>query len=164
MNVIDYAIRMERAAETFFERLGHDTRDNELKGICDILASEERKHVERLDALKGQVDAGDADSTLVERAWHVKNGFEKLLEGGDIIHDLGLDRDGFGHVVKAEEEYIKLLEGMAEAETNKAAGVLLKKIADDEREHLQRMQSVYEFIESPRTYLEWGEFSNLKTL
>jgi rubrerythrin len=44
----------------------------------------------------------------------------------------------------------------------------LKKVchlqAEKEREHLEMLEKIYFFVEEPRTYLEWGEFSNLKSL
>jgi hypothetical protein len=35
-------------------------------------------------------------------------------------------------------------------------------IADDERKHLDIVKNIYTFVESPKNFLAWGEFSNLK--
>ncbi len=37
-------------------------------------------------------------------------------------------------------------------------------LAEDEKEHLSIVENIYEFVEKPRTFLAWGEFSNLKEL
>jgi len=41
---------------------------------------------------------------------------------------------------------------------------LCMRLADQEREHLSKIENIYSFVEDPWTYLEWGEFSNMKTL
>jgi hypothetical protein len=38
----------------------------------------------------------------------------------------------------------------------------MRRIAEEERHHLEVMENIYDFVESPRTYLAWGEFSNLR--
>ncbi|MBI5656188.1 MAG: ferritin family protein [Geobacter sp.] len=164
MNIFDYAIRIESEGNQLFQRLGHETTNNELKRIYGLLASAEQEHIGTLEAMKREIDPNDAESSLVERAWQVKSGFRKLLESSDVLHELKDDPDGFWHIVKAEEENIKLLEGMAAAELKDEARVLLSKIADDEKKHLEIIEGIYEFIETPHTYLEWGEFSNLHPL
>ena len=39
---------------------------------------------------------------------------------------------------------------------------LLLMIAHEERKHLSIVENIYTFVESPKSYLAWGEFSNLK--
>ncbi len=75
-----------------------------------------------------------------------------------------MDPDGFYHVVKAEEENIRILEGMAASEPSETASLLLQELADDERKHLEIMENIYDFVEKPHSYLECGEFSNLNQL
>ena len=41
---------------------------------------------------------------------------------------------------------------------------MLAWLANDEKRHLERIEEIYDFVETPRCYLEWGEFSNLRSL
>jgi hypothetical protein len=41
---------------------------------------------------------------------------------------------------------------------------VLERIVSDEKDHLSKIENIYEFMETPHTYLEWGEFSNLHPL
>lgn len=164
MNVLDYATRVEEEGLRLFERLEHETENRELKEIFELLADTKREHCESLETMKQQISPADAESTMLERAREVKSGFRTLYESSDAMHQLRTDPDGFLHIVKAEEEAIRLYEGMAAAETHPSARVLLQKIADDEKKHLEVIENIYDFIEAPRTYLEWGEFSNLHSL
>ena len=40
----------------------------------------------------------------------------------------------------------------------------LLQLAEEERRHLEVVENIYAFMESPRTYLAWGEFANLEQL
>ncbi|HEY6838880.1 MAG TPA: ferritin family protein [Geobacteraceae bacterium] len=164
MNVIDYALRMENEGEHLFELLSHEMEDPERKEIYELLASAEKDHIEKLESLKKLVDPEDARSTMAERARNLPSGFGKLLGNGDLLHKLRYDEDGFVHVIKAEEENISLLEGMAAVDPNEKARALLSSIVEEEKEHLTMMEYIYEFLEAPHTYLEWGEFANIHQL
>jgi rubrerythrin len=164
MSVFDYAIRMYEQGAEVFERLFHDTTDPDLERIFGLLAAREREYILELAAMKQTVNPEDADSVMVDRAWHVKSGYEKLLENGDIMHELRTDADGYEHIVKAEEENIRMLEGMAAAEPHGAARILMHQMAESKRRQLEEIENIYDFVETPRTFLEWGEFSNLHPL
>jgi rubrerythrin len=164
MNAIDYMIRIEEDGLNLYEILSDGARDRELKEIFELLAERQRSHLSALETLRESVGPDDAESGLLERATHVENGFRRLLNSHDMLHELKNDHDAFVHVLKAEEDTIKLLEGMAKAETRITTRTLLERIAEDEKAHLTNIENIYEFIEAPRTYLEWGEFSNLHPL
>jgi dsDNA-binding SOS-regulon protein len=94
----------------------------------------------------------------------VVNGFRRALYNCDLPKEFKQDADAFDHIVKAEEGIIELLDGMAKAEPEENTRELLVLLAEEEKLHLSRMENIYEFIEAPRSYLEWGEFSNLHPL
>ena len=100
----------------------------------------------------------------MDRAGQMVNGFRRTLSSSDLPKEFKQDADAFGHIVKAEEEVIDLLDGMAKAEPEGNTRELLALLAVEEKRHLSRMENIYEFIEAPRSYLEWGEFSNLHPL
>jgi rubrerythrin len=82
----------------------------------------------------------------------------------DLNKEMRNDRDAFEHVVHAEDEMIKLCEGMAKAEEEEKVKALLNWFVKDEKRYLEEIEGIYEFVEAPHCYLEWGEFSNLHTL
>jgi rubrerythrin len=164
MSAIDFMLRTEEDGLRLYEELGYEARDPELKEIFELLAERQRNHLDELATLKKSVDPADTDSTLVERTCHLANGFRRLLESNDLLRELKNDRDAFYHILKAEEETIELLEGMAKAEPQENTRIILERIAEDEKNHLSTIENIYEFIEAPHTYLEWGEFSNLHPL
>jgi rubrerythrin len=147
-----------------YEALACDSPNSEIKTIFNLLADSQRKHLGELLELKESKELIGADSKLVERATHLTNIFRKLLDSRDLQAELKLDPDAVWHILSAEEDYIKLLEGIEKAEPEERIRELIGRMVEDEKEHLEQIVSIYEFVKAPQTFLEWGEFSNLHAL
>ena len=164
MNAIDYMIGFEEDGLHLYELLAFDCANDELRTTFNLLADSQRGHLTELLDMKGKIGTVGSESTLVERAECLTNGFRRLLESHDIHRELKSDPDAVWHILNAEEGYIRLLEGMAKSEPVDEVRDLLERMVEDEREHLDKIVNIYEFIKAPHTYLEWGEFSNLHSL
>jgi rubrerythrin len=164
MNVLDFMLQIEQDGLHLYETLAMETSSAERKEIFELLADAQRRHLATLNSLKESVRSADVESTAAERARHLPNGFRRLLESHDILAELKKDPDAFEHVVKAEEENIRLLQGMAAAEPHLPARTILEKFVAEEEQHLAKIENIYDFIEAPHTFLEWGEFTNLRPL
>lgn len=164
MNALDFMTRFEEDCLRFYETLGRDEHNRELNELYGLLADSQRKHLDALAAVRKTARSDDAESELVDRAGHVINGFREALFTHDIAKEMRHDRDAFAHVLHAEEEMIKLCEGMAKAEPNLNTKALLTWLAENEKHHLKEIAEIYDFVEAPDCYLEWGEFSNLRAL
>lgn len=158
MNVFDFAMEMEMDGKAHYERLAAEATTTEFKNLFSMLADAEQAHYDALKAMKNGVDAAKADSKVLEKA---KNIFDKLLTVKEARNS---PPDGYLQAVKAEEESIRLYEEAAEKENNEYTRKLLLFLAGEEKEHLSIVKYIYEFAEAPRTFLAWGEFSNLKEL
>jgi len=164
MDAIEFMARFEEDGLRFFETLGAESTDTERKELFDLLADNQKRHLGSLEKMKENLHGIETDTTLVERAGMVVNGFRRTLCSYDLPKEFKQDTDAFDHIVKAEEGVIELLAGMAKAEPEENTRVLLALLAEEEKRHLSRMENIYEFIEAPRSFLEWGEFSNLHPL
>ncbi|HZV81471.1 MAG TPA: ferritin family protein [Geobacteraceae bacterium] len=159
MNVFDFAMKMEADGKALYEKLAEETGVSELKTIFTLLASAEDEHCKAIGAMKKKTPAGNAESKVLG---HARSVFQGLLDRKSALDLLKEDRDGYSHAIKFAIAGIKLYETMATKETNPATANILKKLADDERKHLEILENIYDFVEAPKDYLAWGEFSNLK--
>jgi rubrerythrin len=164
MNALEFMTKFERDCLSFYEALGREAKDRERKELYELLADTQKNHLQRLEEIMGSQGLIEADSELLDRTAPLDFGFHKLLIDHELIKALRYDQDAFDHVVHAEEDVIRLFEGMARAEKQEGIRQMLAMLADDEKEHLAEIEGIYEFIERPHSYLEWGEFSNLKPL
>lgn len=164
MNTLEFLSQFENNCLSFYKALADEASDPELKGLYELLADSRQRHFDLLGRLKEVVRSEDLTSELTERAGHLVNGCRVALAARDLGKEMKGDRDAFGHVSSAEDEMIKLCEGMARAEAGVQVKALLDWFVEDEKRHLEEIGEIYEFVEAPHCYLEWGEFSNLHPL
>jgi rubrerythrin len=159
MNVFDFAMEMELDGKAHYERLAEVTPVAGLKSIFTMLAADEQKHYEAIQAMKTGNYRSMAGSAVLDEAKNVFRGLEseKALLGG-----LHKDLDGYRYAMHIEADSVKLYEDMAKKENSAECVQLLLKIANEEKKHYNIMENLYDFVLAPQNYLAWGEFSNLK--
>lgn len=164
MNTLEFLSQFENDCLSFYRALAAETADPELKRLYGLLADSRQRHFDLLGSLKEVVRSEDLTSELTDRAGHLDNVCRLALTARDLGKEMKGDSDAFGHVIHAEHEMIRLCEGMARAEAGVQVKALLDWFVEDEKRHLKEIGEIYEFVEAPRCYLEWGEFSNLHPL
>jgi rubrerythrin len=149
---------MEEEARTYYEKLATATTVPELKNLFSMLAAAEQEHHDALVEMKGSADPQKAEFKALQEAACL---FKPLLAKRDLMAELKEDPDAYKHVVKEEEEGARFYEELAAQAKDEGARKVLLMIAAEERKHLSIVENIYSFVESPKTYLAWGEFSNL---
>ncbi len=159
MNVYEFAMEMELDGKAHYERLAKDTTIAGLRNIFTMLAADEQKHYDTVQAMQTGDYGTVADSAVLDEAKNVFQGLmnEKTLAGG-----MRKDLDGYRYAMHVEADSVRLYEDMAKKESSAECVQLLLKIANEEKKHYNIMENLYEFVLSPEYYLAWGEFSNLK--
>jgi len=159
MDVIECAIKREQEAKIWYEQLAAGVTTPELKELFTILAASEDEHCRALTGLKADNSATAAAFIALDGAACV---FGPLLAQRDVVETLKHDSDGFRHIIVEEEETIRQYEELAAQTGDEGLRKLFGSLAAEEKRHLNIVENIFEFVESPRTYLAWGEFSNLK--
>ena len=162
MNILECTINMKQEARIHYEKLAEIATDDNLKRLFSLMASAEGEHIGKLvemqESMSMHKDPG-LDTLDIRKC-----AYSTHIDLGHLAEALRNDPDAYRHVEQAEAETIEFFDELG----NHAGSEELKKIcrlqADKEREHLAMLENIYLFVEEPRTFLEWGEFSNLKTL
>ena len=162
MNILECTIKMKQETRAHYELLAETVTNKELKQLFSLLAAAEDEHIDKLTALKATMNRLNAqDLNRLEESVCV---YSPHIDPLHLAQALRHDPDAYRHVVKEEEETIEFFDQLC----SQAEGDQLKRIcrlqAAKEREHLEMLENIYSFVEDPRTYLEWGEFSNLRSL
>lgn len=159
MKLNECAIKMERETQSHYERLSNMVSNDELKRLFSLIASVKLEHINRLTALEEKSDETgkvDVDESLCSYSPYI--GPWRLAEA------LKDDADGYRHLEQEEKSMIEFFEELGSRTEDDEVKKICRIQADKEREHLETLERIYSFVEEPRTYLEWGEFSNLKSL
>jgi rubrerythrin len=161
MNVFDCAIKIEEEAKKYYEGLEARVSDPEMKNLFSMLAASEEEHRKNLIRLKASKATAKAHMEGLDgKACR----FRPLLSQQELLEESENDPDLYKFTVREAEQEIKFYEQLAAMARDEATRKSLKLLADEERRHLTTVENIYAFVEEPKTYLEWGEFSNLKPL
>jgi len=129
--------------------------------LFTLFAGAEDEHREKLVALKDTMKTGTLSFNALDESVCV---FSPHIDPRHLAESLRNDPDAYRHVVHEEEETIEFFDQLKKQTENEQMKKVCQALADKEREHLTMLENIYFFVEEPRTYLEWGEFSNLKSL
>ena len=159
MNVFDFAMQMERDAETFYRKLAGESQIVGIAKIFTDLADDEQRHWKLFRALQQQQAPGAmADSMALEKA---KNIFHEILAQKEELPPVVSNLEGYRYAMKLEAEGVRLYADAAKREKNEEIKQLLLRIAKEEESHFNIVENVYRFVNAPSQYLAWAEFSNL---
>ncbi|HEY5521684.1 MAG TPA: ferritin family protein [Desulfuromonadaceae bacterium] len=161
MNIFEFAMKMELDGKEYYEKLAAETAVVGLKTIFVNLAADEQKHYDTILAMKSGTSGAMTDSTVLKEA---KNLFTDLMGDRNIVVSLQSSLDGYEQARKIEAESVRFYEDAAGKESNPDTAKLLLRIANEEKNHYNIMDNLYDFTLAPQNFLAWGEFSNLKEL
>jgi rubrerythrin len=160
MNVYDFAMKMELDGKAFYEKLSAGTTIAGLKNIFSMLADDEQKHHDTVKEMREKAGKAEmADSKTLEQA---QNMFIDLMAGKDLLDTMKEDLDGYRLALKIEADSVRFYENAAKRERKESVKAILLRIADEEKEHFNIVENIFDFVLRPKYFLAWGEFSNLK--
>lgn len=161
MNIIDCTIKMRQEARANYANLSQAVADKEMKRLFSLLALAEDEYLDKLLAIKAENRVSRAADYQLSSSVCA---YKTQLKAANLGETLKNDTDAYLHVMKDEENSIAFFDRLAGSAENETMRKVCLAVAEKEQEHLQIIENIYAFVEAPRTYLEWGEFSNLKSL
>ncbi len=159
MDLIECAMKREREAKVWYEQLAENVTTPDMKELFLILAASEDEHCRALAGLRSGNGEASADFESFDDA---VCSFKPLLAKQNGVDVLKGDPDGFRHVITEKEDSIRLFEDLASRGGDEGIRNLLGSLVAEKKRYLSMVENIYAFVESPRTYLAWGEFSNLQ--
>lgn len=164
MNIIEFAMKMERDGQAFYEKAAAAAPQPELKEIFLYLAREEERHF----AFFKNMHEGDTKAAIKVLGSNTlaktKNVFVHLIEenGGDVT--FGADvRKAWTEALKIEEKAVKLYSEEAKKEKDPERKELLERIAEEERSHVYLIDNMLSFMSDPQTFADSQNFKNFKS-
>jgi rubrerythrin len=153
---------MKEETHEHYVQLAGIAPDNEMKRLFTLLAAAEEEHIGKLVAMKDNINKiGTIPFNKLDESVCV---FSPHIDPRLLAESLKNDPDAYRQVVHEEEETIEFFDQLKNQADNEQMKRVCQALADKEREHLTMLENIYFFVEEPRTYLEWGEFSNLGSL
>ena len=162
MNVFDCAIKIEEEAKAYYEGLEAESDQPEMKHLFSMLAASEEEHRKSLIRLKSSIVPAKA---RLEGLDGTACSYRPFLTQRELLEEeAGNDPGLYRFTVREEEQEIKFYEELASIARDEVTRNSLLMLAEEERQHLNRIENIYAFVEAPKNYLAWAEFSNLQEL
>lgn len=155
MKVLNFAQAIDESARLFYEEMAARADNVGVRSIFHKLAEDEVALLNhhRVLALQGDIP----DSETLDEGMNV---FEHLRHQEDYLQ-VADDVSAYRLALDAERDLTKLYWRAANTEANPEVRELIVRIAQNEQQHMEEVESLYEFTNAPNNYLAWGEFSNL---
>ena len=162
MEILEFAMKMERDGKAFYEQAASKANRPELKKIFTTLAEEELRHFKIFKNLKEGMHS-EAKTIFEQRGQTIsiaKNLFQQLTEEGKTTL--------YGDDVKAvwkeareiEEKSEKMYREEADKETDETRKELLNKIADEEKNHIYLVDNMISFMNDPQGFAASADFKH----
>ena len=159
MNLFEFALKMEKEGQAYYEKLADQTDLPGLKTIFSRLAEDEQNHYAIFQRLQAGQTAPDLQqsSTLDQ----VENIFADLPLPEVASKNLAETLEAYRYDMKVEADSVALYKKGAVEEDNPKTKELLLRIAAEEQRHFDIMENVFHFANAPNQYLADAEFTNL---
>ncbi|MBN1671786.1 MAG: ferritin family protein [Kiritimatiellae bacterium] len=158
MDIFEFALKMERDGEAYYRELAEKSTDPGLASILKMLAEEEVRHAELIEALAGGSAAEAEAATVLTDA---KNVFVKMKEEqrefSFHISQIDLYKKAQELEKKSQDFYAAKAEEAADGRQKK----LFLQLAEQEKQHDFLLDNIIEFVSRPQTWLENAEWHHL---
>lgn len=161
MNIIECAVKMKEERRNHYEQLAEFADDKDLKRLALLLADANSELIKQLGLLNKSPEVASLTEAALSADVCV---FSPRFDAKHPEIALSRDSDAYRHVVKEIKESVEFYDQLGAENESEQMKAIYRKLAELEREHLSVVENIYSFVEDPRTYLEWGEFSNLRPL
>ncbi|MGB5107697.1 MAG: ferritin family protein [Candidatus Zixiibacteriota bacterium] len=163
MNVFEFAMKMEKDGQNFYESEAAKSKNPALKKIWQQLAGDEIKHYEIFKRFRdGDVNEAKAMAELGTQILNTaKTIFEQLPKSGT---DFNFGDDVIAAWNKAqhlENETEKFYREKAVEEKLPDVKSAFKLLADEEHKHVVLIEHVLAFLHEPKSWLDDAEWSNI---
>ncbi len=158
MDIFEFALEKEQLAHETYKKLAQAVSSDSLKGILNLLADEELKHVEMVRTLQQNQSVKIPPTELLVEA---KQMFEKICAAGENIDFSNSDSDLYRKARRIELEARDYYNARAEEADDEGLKNILKRLAAEEQKHYVLVDHLCQFVERPQSYLEDAEFVHL---
>ena len=158
MNILQYAMQMEKDGEEFYRDLAANVENAGIRSILAMLADEEARHYRVL----ADIEQGSAEVPETDLLNHAKNVFAEMKDTGRTFHLDEAQVDLYLEAQAIEQKSIDFYTEKAAVVPQDAQRQLLTRLAQEEKKHYFLLENIIDFVSRPTTWLENAEFCHLE--
>ena len=160
MNLLEYAIQMEKDGEAFYRKLAEKcVGDEGMRYIFTLLADDEVKHRKLFEAMLEGADCEMRDTEIIGKAVSI---FKDIQQKGEVFEcsnkQVELYRQAYEIELKSYDYY---MEQLANASKEKEKETI-RRIAREEKRHAVVLENIIEMVTRPDSWIENAEFNHME--
>jgi len=158
MDILKYAMQMEKDGEEYYRQLAQQTENKGLKNILTMLADEEVKHYKTIEKMKtGRPQP--APAKILARA---KNIFAQIKKSDKGLHFGNEQIELYRKAQDIEKNSEQFYREKADKVTEEYQKGIFLVLAEEENKHYFLLENIIQFVSRPQTWLENAEFYHLE--
>ncbi len=158
MNLYKFAQATEASGIRFYQKMATDSKEDGVKRIFSMLAADEKKLLEKIQLMQQRYpEIADVKCGRLRKDANVFDELRKNSSPSRISSDL----EAYHLAQQAEKKIVRQYQKAAAAESKPVIKQFLLWLAALEQHELEEIEQLFDFVNAPTSYLEWGEFSNL---
>ncbi|RMD51822.1 MAG: rubrerythrin [Nitrospirae bacterium] len=162
MDILEYAMQMEKDGETFYRELAKKCHAPGFERILNMLADDEVKHYEMLNKMHQKLEHPELlESEILTKA---KNIFAQMKEEKQALVCPPTEEDLYHEALEIERKSLAFYEEKAKEVKDEVAREALNKLAAAEKKHVRLLENLVDFVANPATWLEDAEWYHLDQL
>lgn len=155
MNVYDYAMKVEKDGEAYYNYLASKAPNNGLKKVFNILAEAEVQHY---NVFKSMRDKDGSDFKSIDISTDTKTIFETLNEQRDSVTFDAEQVKFYEDAIKREEDSYQFYIDKANELEDEEEKTAFIDIAKEELKHKAILEEIVHFIQEPNNWVQSAEF------
>lgn len=157
MDVLSFAMQMERDGEAYYRQLAHRTTNMGLRTILTMLADEEVKHQQVITAMQQEIPPLGPCEVLVR----AKNIFAEMDTDIVALTDESSQVALYQKAQDLEEQSPAFYAEKAREMENEQQAEVFTSLAQEEAKHAHLLGNIVDFVSRPQQWLEDAEFNHL---
>lgn len=154
MDIFEFAMEKEKYAEHFYRELAERSSNPGLTKILNMLADEEVKHYETVQAMQAQKAGRLTATPVLKNAQEIFTKMKDSVEKFDFdVSDANLYRKASDIEKQSRDFYLQ----KADEVQDEGQKAVFKQLAGEEEKHLLLVQRIGDFVARPETFLENAE-------
>ncbi len=158
MTILDFARHLEQSGLDFYAEMAARTDRDGVRKIFQLLAGDQQRLLDRL--LRMQEQSGGLKKEASDLLGRAVNIFEKLRQREAQLA-FNNDLDAYLLAINAEREIVQQYRQVLGRTGDPRLRRALLRVLSLDRQELEELEQLYDFVNAPTDSLEWGEFSNL---
>ncbi|PLX48232.1 MAG: hypothetical protein C0613_11640 [Desulfobulbaceae bacterium] len=155
MNMFDFAVQMEKDAETLYLKMAAEAPVEGIKKVLQMLAEEEARHRFAIEQLQKKQEVSPTKGVALE----IKTVFNELRHDKSIIQISEDALDDYQKALKIEEKGIQFYKEQFAKAGDEATAKLFEVLMKQESYHYKTVENVLEMVRKPQWWVEDAEFN-----